>query len=103
MNKEQHAAILLGLLTFEQSKDMFGLMNYEDKKNLIEAIVHLPYTEKEETIEVVSQCIELITGERYQNECDYKIQLRTIANEKPKTLARYIASLLRKTDNFYIG
>ena len=106
MKKEFHAAVLLGLLTLPQSKQLFQYLDYADRKNLLEAIVHLPYVEKEQTIEIVSQCLELVTGETIPNGLDealYQTHLRAFADEKPQILARYILSLIRKTDNFYIG
>lgn len=99
MKKEQHAAVLFGLLTFEQSKQLFQWMDYEDKKTLIAIIAHAPYIEKDAAIEAVSECLDLITGNALTEQTTYKEQLCALADEKPKILARYITSLVRKTDS----
>lgn len=103
MNKEQHAVTLIGLLTRQQAKELIGLFTYEDKHRFIQHIVNIPMCEKEACAEIVSVCWELIEGTTLPDARLYQEALQQLAMKKPKALARYVHSLIQKTDNYYMG
>lgn len=94
MNNPQRAAILFGCLPLDVSRRYFELMNYTEKKQLLESIVHLPLCSEETTKEIVWQCLDLIQGTTGESD-DYKEHLHQLAKQKEKSFLMYIRSLIQ--------
>lgn len=93
MDNRTRAAVLMGCMTVAMGKKCFSKMGYDERRMLIESIVLLPVQNEQEQMDVVTECYELITGERMPKKKRYKEVLAQLCEAKEVAVISYMKSL----------